>query len=50
MEERRLCEDLVTTFQYFMRACKKVGDGLFTRAGSYMTKQSGIRLKERRFK
>lgn len=49
MEERGLWEDLVT-FQYLMRDCKKAGEGLFIREGSHVTKQSGIRLKERRFR
>jgi len=31
LEKRRLCRDLVVAFQYLKGACRKAGEGLFTR-------------------
>jgi len=48
LEKRSLWGDLTTTIQYLNWACKKAGEGLFTRAWSDRTKGNGFRLKESR--
>jgi len=50
LENRRLWRDFIAAFQYLKRACKKAGEGLFTRAGSDRTRGNGFKLKEGRFR
>ena len=49
LEKRRLHGDLRAAFQYLNGACKKDGEGLFTRACSDRTRGNGLKLKEGRF-
>jgi len=49
LEKSRLRGDLIVAFQYLMRACKKAGEGLFTRAWNDKTQGNGFKLKEGRF-
>ena len=49
MEKRRLRGDLTAAFQYLKGACKKAGEGLFTRACSDRTRDNCFKLKEGRF-
>jgi len=50
LEKRRLWGDLIAAFQYPKGACKKAGEGLFTRACSDRTWGNDFRLKEGRFR
>jgi len=50
LEKRRLQGDLTAAFQYLKGACKKAGEGRFTRAWSYRTQGNGFKLKEGRFR
>jgi len=50
LEKRRLQEDLLTVFQYLKEACKKAGEGLFTRGCHDRTRGNYFRLKEGRFR
>ncbi|KAF4798025.1 hypothetical protein TURU_066447 [Turdus rufiventris] len=45
-EKRNLQGDPTATFNYLKRTCKKVGDGLLTRAHSGMAKGIGFKLEE----
>jgi len=46
LEKRRLWGDLIGAFQYLKGACKKAGEGPFTRACSDRTWGNGFKLKE----
>ena len=50
LEKRRLSGDLTAAFQYFKGACKKGGDGLFSKACCSRTRGNGFKLKEGRFR
>ena len=50
LEKRRLRGDLIAVFQYLKGAYRKDGEGLFTRAWSGRTKDTGFKLKEGRFR
>jgi len=50
LEKRRLRIDLRAAFQYLKGACKKAGEGVFTRACSDRTWGNGFKLKEGRFR
>jgi len=50
LEKRRLWGDLTAAFQYLKEACRKAGEGLFTRACSDRTRCNGFKLKEHRFR
>jgi len=50
LEKRRLWGDLIPAFQYLKGACKKAGEGLFTRACSDRMSTNGFKLKEGRFR
>jgi len=50
LEKRRLQGDLVAAFQYPKGACKKAGEGPFTRACSDGRRGNGFKLKEGRFR
>jgi len=48
--KRRLRGDLTGAFQYLRGACKKTGEGLFSRACCYRTRRHGFKLEEGRFR
>jgi len=50
VEKRRLRGDLMAAFQYLKGACKKAGEGLFTRAWSDRKRGNAFKLKEGRFR
>jgi len=50
LEKKRLRGDLLTAFQYLKEACKKAGEGFFTRACSDRTRGNDFKLKEGRFR
>jgi len=50
LEKRRLWGDLIAAFQYLKGACRKDGEGLFTRACSDKTRRNGCKPKEGRFR
>jgi len=50
LEKRRLQGELTAAFQYLKGACKRAGDGLFTRAWSDRTRGNVFKLKEGRFR
>ncbi|GAB0185688.1 hypothetical protein GRJ2_001034100 [Grus japonensis] len=50
LEKRRLRGDLTTAFQYLKGACKKAGEGLFTKACSDRTRGNSLKLKDGRFR
>lgn len=50
LQKRRLWEDLLETFQYLKRPCRKAGEVLLTRAHSDRTRENGCKIKEGRFR
>jgi len=50
LEKRRLWRDVIEAFQYMKGACKKAGEGLFTRACSGRMRGNGSKLKDGRFR
>ncbi|KAK4820896.1 hypothetical protein QYF61_007974 [Mycteria americana] len=50
LEKTRLWGHLTAAFQYLKGACKKAGEGLFTKASSDRTRGNGFKLKEGRFR
>jgi len=50
LEKRRPQGDLRAAFQYLKRACRKDGEGLFTRVCIDRTRGNGCKLKEGRFR
>jgi len=50
LDKRRLRGDLITALQYLKGACKKDGDGFFSRACCSRTRGNGFKLKESRFR
>jgi len=49
LKKRKLREGLLAAFQYLKEACKRAGEGLFTKACSDRTRGNGFKLKEGRF-
>jgi len=50
LQKRRLRGDLTAAFQYLKGACRKDGEGLFTRGCSARTRGNSCKLKEGRFR
>jgi len=50
LEKSRLWRDLRAAFQYLKGACKKAGEGLFTRACRDRTRGNVFKVKEGRFR
>ena len=50
LEKSRLRRDLIAAFQYLKRACKKAGEGLFTRSCSDTTRGNGFKVRKGRFR
>jgi len=50
LEKKRLQEDFIAALQYFKRAYKNAGEGLFTRASSGRTRDNCFELEEGRFR
>jgi len=50
LQERRLQRDLRASFQYLKEACKRAGEGHFTRPCSDGTRGNGFKMEESRFR
>jgi len=50
LEKQRLRGDLIEAFQYLKGACKRAGEGLFTRACSDRTRRNGFKLEVGKFR
>jgi len=50
LEKSRLWADLIATFQYLKRACRKGGENIFSRACCNRTRSNGFKLREGRFR
>jgi len=50
LQKTRFLSHLVAAFQHLNGACKKAGEGLFTRAWSARTRGNGFKMKEGRFR